>query len=101
MQLFTYVVSMSLSHNHRNRPCQLCMQVHCQRVCEHKSHSQSNDRGHCSGNETACVHAYKIRKWRPTQHRAVSQCCEQPFDQGKFEAMKTLSGCEAAHCDEH
>ena len=23
------------------------------------------------------------------------------FDQGNFEAMKTLSGWEAAHCDEH
>ena len=23
------------------------------------------------------------------------------FDQGKFEAMKTLSGCGAARCDEH
>ena len=23
------------------------------------------------------------------------------FDQGKFEAMKTLSGWKAAHCDEH
>ena len=23
------------------------------------------------------------------------------FDQGKVEPVKTLSGCEAAHCDEH
>ena len=23
------------------------------------------------------------------------------IDQGEFEAMKTLSGCEAARCDEH
>ena len=30
------------------------------------------------------------------------QCVVNGFvDQGEFEAMKTLSGWEAAHCDEH
>ena len=47
------------------------------------------------------MHEYNIRKWRPTQRAAVGQYCEQLFDQGNFEAMKTLSGWEAARCDEH
>ena len=47
------------------------------------------------------MRAYKVRKWRPTQRTAVGQCCKQLFDQGRFEAMKTLSGCEAVRCDDH
>ena len=42
-----------------------------------------------SGNEAACAHAYKVRKWRPTQWTAAWQCF---IDLGKLEAMKTLSG---------
>ena len=49
-----------------------------------------------SGNESVCARAYKIRKWRPTQRTAAGQCF---FDQGKFEAMKTLSDWEAANCE--
>ena len=30
-----------------------------------------------SGNKTAFAHAYKIRKWCPTQRIAAGQCCEQ------------------------
>ena len=41
---------------------------------------------------TAYAHVYIIRKWRPTQQTAAEQCCNY---QGKFEAMMSLSGCEA------
>ena len=40
------------------------------------SRFQTNDRGLRSGNETSCAHAYKIRKWRPSQRTAASECCE-------------------------
>ena len=33
-------------------------------------------RGLWSGNETSCAHAYKIRKWRPKQRTAATECCE-------------------------
>ena len=32
--------------------------------------SQANGRGIWPGNETSCAHAYKIRKWRPSQRTA-------------------------------
>ena len=35
-------------------------------------------------------------------NRQQPQCVVNGFvDQGEFEVMKTLSGWEAAHCDEH
>ena len=40
------------------------------------SRFQTNDCGLRSGNETSCAHAYKIRKWRPSQRTAASECCE-------------------------
>ena len=46
----------------------------------------------------ACV---QIRRWRPKQRTAASVLQKAFVDQGEFEAMKTLSGWEAAHCDEH
>ena len=49
-----------------------------------------------SGNETACAHAYKTRKWHPTQQTAaIGSAVNSFFHQGKFEAMKMLSGWEA------
>ena len=63
MQPLTYVVSISLSHNHGKRPFQSCWSTHTiSRM--HQSRSQTNDRGYWFGNETKCAHAYKIRKWR-------------------------------------
>ena len=47
------------------------------------------------------AHAYKIKKWCPSQQTAAGQCWEQLFDYSKFEAMKSVSGWDAAHCDEH
>ena len=48
------------------------------------------------------MHVYKIRKWRPTQWTAVAGSAVNSFiDQGKFEAMKTLSGHRAPHCGKH
>ena len=40
------------------------------------------------------------RKWRLSQWTANTECCEWLSDQGEFEAIKTLSGWEAAHCDQ-
>ena len=34
-------------------------------------------------------------------HECKGQCIGNFFDQGNFEAMKMLSGWEAARCDEH
>ena len=34
------------------------------------------DRGIWPGNETTCAHAYNIRKWRPAQRTATTECCE-------------------------
>ena len=48
-----------------------------------------------------CACIYKIRKWRPSQRTATTVLCMAFIDQGEFEAMKTLSGWEAARCDEH
>ena len=38
--------------------------------------SQANGRGIWPGNETLCAHAYKVRKWRPSQRTATIECCE-------------------------
>ena len=43
---------------------------------EHYCRSQTNECGIWPGNETLCVHAYKIRKWRPSQQTATTECCE-------------------------
>ena len=46
---------------------------------------------------------YKIRKWRPKQRTAASECCKR-FSLTRVNlkrSVKTLSGWEAAHCDEH
>ena len=74
MQHLTYVVSMSLP----GRDC-------------------AGQHGYWFGNGTGCAHAYKIRKWRPSQQTAPGQCF---FDHSKFEAIKSLSGWKAAHSDE-
>ena len=42
----------------------------------HECRSQTNERGIWPGNETSCAHAYKIRKWRPSQRTAATECCE-------------------------
>ena len=41
-----------------------------------KCRSQTNEHGIWPGNETSCPHAYKIRKWRPSQWTATTECCE-------------------------
>ena len=38
--------------------------------------SQTNEPGIWPGNETSCAHANKIRKWRPSQQTATTECCE-------------------------
>ena len=38
--------------------------------------SQANGLGIWPGNETSCAHAYKIRKRRPSQRTATTECCE-------------------------
>ena len=45
----------------------------------HLSHSQTIDRVLWSAIETAYAHAYKIRKWRPTQGTAAWHCCEHLY----------------------
>ena len=57
--------------------------------------------GYWFGSETECAHAYKISERCPSQRTAAEQCCEQLFWSSKFEAMKSMSGWEAASCDEH
>ena len=44
-----------------------------------KCRSQTNERGIWPGNETSYAHAYKIRKWRPSQRTATTECCEWPL----------------------
>jgi len=56
-----------------------------------------NDHGLWSENKTACAHMDKIRKWFPMQQTADGQC----YEQGKFGAMKTMSGCRALRCGKH
>ena len=53
------------------------------------------------GTSSTCAHAYNFRKWRPTQRAAVGSAVNNFFDQGNFEAMKTINGWEVARCDEH
>ena len=68
-----------------------------------KCRSQTNERGIWPGNETSCAHVYKIRKWRPSQRTATTECCKWFLltrVNGEFEAMKAGSW-EAARCDEH
>ena len=64
-----------------------------------KCRSQTNERGIWPGNETLCAHAYKIRKWRPSQQTATTECCEWLLLTRVN--SKTLSGWEAVRCDEH
>ena len=63
MQLLTYVVSISLSHNHENRPCQSCIQymLNARAIFTSLVPKALHDGGLWFGNETACTHAYKIR----------------------------------------
>ena len=69
----------------------------------HQSHFQTNDRGYWFGNETGCAHAHKMKKRRPSQRTLQLGSAENSFffDYSKFEAMKSLSGWDAARCDEH
>ena len=52
-----------------------------------------------SGNETIFGHVYKIRKWCPLQQSVTTEWAF--IDQGKFEAMKTLSHHRPLRCDKH
>ena len=97
MQRLTYIVSMSLSHNHGKRPFQSCWST---RTISHvhQSCSQTNHRGYWFGNENG----------RTSLKNGVLRNGQQPgsagnsfFDYSEFEAMKSLSGWVAARCDEH
>ena len=93
-----------------------------------KSRSQTKDHSHQSGSETSthagemasCLYAWLAWSFPPTalgkayeDHvgKALPTCScnrQQPqsvvngfVEQSGFEAMKMLSGWEAAHCDEH
>ena len=85
----------NLAHYYGKRPSQprafpLCT----------KCRSETNERGIWPGNETLCAHAYKYRNG--VLHNEQQRLLGMAFiDQCKFEAMKTLSGWEATHCDEH
>ena len=59
------------------RLCQPCV-LYCPLAISlvYSSRFQTNDLGLWSGNETSCVHVYKIRKWHPKQRTAASECCE-------------------------
>ena len=72
MQRLTYVVFISLAQCRGGKKTVPTMPAR-SLVC---SRFQTNDRGLRSGNETSCAHAYKIRKWRPSQRTAASECCE-------------------------
>ena len=74
MQRLTYVVSMSLSHNHGKRPFQSCWSTTISRV--HQSRPQINDRGYWFRNKTGCAHAYKIKN-------GVLRNGQQPGSAGK------------------
>ena len=79
--------------------CQSCWLRHAR--FQHQSCSQTTDRGYWFGNKIGCAHAYKIKKWCPSQRTAAGQCWERLFDYSKFEAMKSVSGWDAVRCDEH
>ena len=97
MQRLTNVVSMSLSHYHGKRPYQPSRgDFACPLV------SLPDDRGLWSGNETACVHAYKIIENGILRNGQKPGSAVNSFiDWGKLEAMKTLSGGRALHCGNH
>ena len=91
MQRLTYVVFISFAHYYGSSPYQPCVMPAGQLAISlmHLSSSQNNDRGLWYGNKTTCAHAYKIRKWHPSQRTTAGQCCEQLY---RLEAIKPLSG---------
>ena len=98
MQRFTCMVFINFAHCYGKRPCQRARSQLA--IFAYECRSQASERGIWPGNKTSCAHAYKIRKWRPSQRTATTECVAF-IDQGEFEAMKTLSGWEAARCDEY
>ena len=68
----------------RDRPLsQLCLLVNAQfRVHTSLAPRPMTMHGLWSGNKTAYVHAYKIRKWRPSQRTAAGECCGQFYQPG-------------------
>ena len=67
-----------------------------------KCRSQTNQHGIWPGNETLRAHAYKIRNGvLHNEQKPQSVVNGLNIDQGEFEAMKTLSGWEAARRDEY
>ena len=48
-----------------------------------------------------CVHMHTLENGILRNEQQLGSAVNNFFDQGNFEAMKTLSGWEAAHCDEH
>ena len=93
MQRLTYVVFISLAQcRGGKRQCQPCVLPTGDLACSLASRPMTVSLW--SGKETSYAHAYKIRKWRPSQRMAFT-------DQGEFEAMKTLSSCRAPRCDQH
>ena len=98
------MVSISLSHNHGNRPCQPCIQVHGQ-------HARFRVSTSLVPRAMTVVFGMGTRlhvRMRTRLENGVLRNGQQSgsavnsfFDPGRFEAMKTLSGWEAARCDEH
>ena len=100
MQLLTYMVSMSLFHNHRNRLCQPCLQVHVFRVCTSLlsiAMTMAFGLGMILHVRRLTTLENDVLRNRQLSGSAVNSF----FDKGKFEAMKTLSGCEAERYAEH
>ena len=69
MQHLTYVVFINLAHYYGKKRCKPSAWSTCALVL-----FQTNGRGIWPGNDNACAHAYKIRKWRPSQRAAAAVC---------------------------
>ena len=91
--LLTYVVSISLSHNHGNRPCQLCIQSQFRVSTSLVPRAMTV----VFGPGTRLRMRMRTRLANGVLHNGqqLGSAVNNFFDQDKFEAMKTLSGCEA------
>ena len=94
MQRLNYVVSMSLSHYHGKRPYQACLLV--------------KARFHVRTNVVFGLGTRLRMHIRTRLENGILRNGQQPSsavniftDQGKFEAMKTLSGRRAPCCGKH
>ena len=102
MQCLTYVVSISLSHNHGKRPFQSTSRAG-QRARFHACTSLvPKPITVVIGLGTRLDVRMRTRFKTGNGQQPDSECWEQLFfDHSEFEAMKSLSGGVAARCDEH